>query len=92
MATRSRSRRTIPLCNSQTGGQTVPILAEKEDNLSSATKIPVSGGGGGGGQGRCERRSEAYLKIKKKNGGREGSGWRGGGQEGWGGGESQGGC
>ena len=23
-------------------------------------------GGGGGGQGRCERRSEAFLKIKKK--------------------------
>ena len=23
--------------------------------------------GGGGGQGRCERRSEAFVKIKKKN-------------------------
>ena len=25
------------------------------------------GGGGGGGQGRCERRSEAFVKIQKKN-------------------------
>ena len=24
------------------------------------------GGGGGGGQGRCERRSEAFVKIQKK--------------------------
>ena len=24
------------------------------------------GGGGGGGQGRCERRSEAFVKIPKK--------------------------
>ena len=44
-------------------------------------------GGGGGGQGRCERRSEAFVKIQKKNiffflGG--------GGQVGGGGG--QGGC
>ena len=23
--------------------------------------------GGGGGQGRCERRSEAFVKIQKKN-------------------------
>ena len=23
-------------------------------------------GGGGGGQGRCERRSEAFVKIQKK--------------------------
>ena len=38
------------------------------------------GGGGGGGQGRCERRSEAFVKIQKKIyffwGG--GSGWGGG--------------
>ena len=39
------------------------------------------GGGGGGGQGRCERRSEAFVKIKKKiifflgGGGGGGSGW-----------------
>ena len=25
------------------------------------------GGGGGGGQGGCERRSEAFVKIQKKN-------------------------
>ena len=38
-------------------------------------------GGGGGGQGRCERRSEAFVKIqkKKKLGGGGGSGWGGGG-------------
>ena len=38
----------------------------------------VVGGGGGGGQGRCERRSEVFVKIKKKNwggGGRVGGGW-----------------
>ena len=26
----------------------------------------VGGGGGGGGQGRCERRSEAFVKIQNK--------------------------
>ena len=26
----------------------------------------VRGGGGGGGQGRCEWRSEAFVKIQKK--------------------------
>ena len=25
------------------------------------------GGGGGGGQGRCERRSDVFVKIQKKN-------------------------
>ena len=43
-------------------------------------------GGGGGGQGRCEWRSEAFVKIQKKNiffsflggGGWGGSGWGGG--------------
>ena len=42
------------------------------------------GGGGGvgsGGQGRCEQRSEVFVKIKQKIkggfGGRGGSGWRG---------------
>ena len=34
-------------------------------------------GGGGGGQGRCERRSEAFVKIQKKI--RGGGGVRGGG-------------
>ena len=39
---------------------------------------------GGGGQGICERRSEAFVKIQKKNiffwwgGGGGGSGWGGG--------------
>ena len=42
--------------------------------------------GGGGGQGRCERRSEAFVKIKKKNWGCRV--WGGGG----GGGGGQGGC
>ena len=28
-------------------------------------KKSVGGGGGGGGQGRCERRSEAFVKIQK---------------------------
>ena len=45
----------------------------------------------GGGQGRCERRSEAFVKIRKKKtfffffflgGGGGGSGWGGGGS-GW---------
>ena len=43
------------------------------------------GGGGGGGQGRCERRSEVFVKIQNKyiffiwgEGGRV---WRGGGGE-----------
>ena len=40
-------------------------------------------GGGGGGQGRCEQRSEVFVKIKKKMCGGGGgvrfgvSGWRG---------------
>ena len=44
--------------------------------------------GGGGGQGRCEWRSEAFVKIKKKNifflggGGGRGVGGGGGGS-GW---------
>ena len=44
-----------------------------------------SGGGGGGGQGRCERRSEAFVKIQKKIifFGGWGSGWGGGGGSGW---------
>ena len=45
------------------------------------------GGGGGGGQGRCERRSEAFVKIQKKNiffGWVGGGGVRvGGGGSGW---------
>ena len=41
-------------------------------------------GGGGGGQGRCEQRSEVFVKIKKRTiwgGGGSGRGWgfRGGG-------------
>ena len=51
----------------------------------------VSGGGGGGGQGRCEEwRSEAFVKIQKKNiyffWGAWGGGGGGGGGSGWGGG------
>ena len=30
-------------------------------------KKSQGGGGGGGGKGRCERRSEAFVKIKKNN-------------------------
>ena len=38
------------------------------------------GGGSGGGQGGCERRIEAFVKIRKKIGGGGGSGrgWVGG--------------
>ena len=45
-------------------------------------------GGGWGGQGGCELRSEAFVKIQKKNGGGGGvgSGGGGGGVSGWGGG------
>ena len=42
--------------------------------------------GVGGGQGRCERRSEAFVKIqKKKMGGVQVGGWGGVGFEGGGG-------
>ena len=40
-------------------------------------------GGGQGGQGGWEQRSEACVKIQKKNWGGGGSGWGG---SGWGGG------
>ena len=49
------------------------------------------GGGGGGGQGRCEWRSEAFVKIQKEiyilgggggGGGEGGVGLRGGGGQG----------
>ena len=46
-----------------------------------------SQGGGGGSQGRCERRSEAFVEIKKKN-----FGWGRGGGVGLRGGGVQGGC
>ena len=37
-------------------------------NGSYCVKEKVGGGGGGGGgQGRCERKSEAFVKIQKKN-------------------------
>ena len=35
-------------------------------NGSYCEKEKKSGGGGGWGQGRCERRSEAFVKIQKK--------------------------
>ena len=46
-------------------------------------------GGGGGGQGGCERRSEVFVRIQKKNlrGGQLGGlirGWGGGGSKVWG--------
>ena len=40
------------------------------------------GGGGGGGQGRCEWRSEAFVKIQKKHFLGGGGGWGGGGGSG----------
>ena len=56
----------------------------------------MCGGGGGGvrrvgGQGGCDRRSEVFMKIKKKKncrggGGRAGPGREGGPIRGWGGG------
>ena len=36
-------------------------------NGSYCEKEKKSRGGGGGGQGICERRSEAFVKIQKKN-------------------------
>ena len=49
------------------------------------------GGGGGGGQGRCEPRSEVFVKIKKKKSGGGGLvGARGGGGVGGGGGQEPG--
>ena len=54
-------------------------LGPKSDALTTAP--PGGGGGGGGGQGGCELRSEAFVKIQKKNffWGEGGSGWGGGG-------------
>ena len=51
------------------------------------------GGGGMGDQGRCERRSEVFVKLQKKYlffflGG-EGSSWGGGVGSGWGGGQGR---
>ena len=43
----------------------------------------------GGRQGRCEQRSEVFVKIKKNGGGKGGSGPWG---TGWGGGRGQGRC
>ena len=49
--------------------------------------VRVGGGSGWGGQGRCEQRSEVFVKNKKKNiyifflGGGCESGWGGG--SGW---------
>ena len=55
-------------------------------------KKKSGGGWRRGGQGRCERRSDAFVEIQKKNCGGGGGRSRvgsGGGGEGWG---SQGGC
>ena len=41
---------------------------------------------GGGGQGGCEWRSEAFVKIQKKNKKKIGGGGSGHGGSGWGGG------
>ena len=46
-------------------------------------------GSGWGGQGRCEQRSEVFVKIKKKI---VGVGSGGGGFRDWGGRGNQGGC
>ena len=50
---------------SQGGGGDVykewKLFCEKEKKVSGG-----GGGGGGRGQGRCERRSEAFVKIQKK--------------------------
>ena len=40
-------------------------------------KKQIWGGGLGRGQFGCERRIEVFVKIPPKNGGGEGSGWRG---------------
>ena len=45
--------------------------------IQNKKKFFFLGGGGGGGQGRCEQRSEVFVKIKKKKmwgGGRFGEG------------------
>ena len=49
----------------------------------------VRGGVGLGGQGRCEQRSEVFVKNKKKMWGGGGSGRGGGGGGGGGGGRSR---
>ena len=61
-------------------------MCTKNGSYCEKEKKVSWGGGGGGGQGRCERRSEAFVKIQKKIyiflegggvrvGGGGGSGW-----------------
>ena len=56
-------------------------MCTKNGSYCEKEKSGGGGGGGGGGQGRCERRSEAFVKIQKKNVffflGGGGSGWMG---------------
>ena len=51
--------------------QRMEVIVKRKKKVSG-------GGGGGGGQGRCERRSEAFVKIRKKNIFFWGVGWGGG--------------
>ena len=57
-------------------------MCTKNKSYCEKQKKVSLGGGGWGGQGRCEWRSEAFVKIKKKiffffGGGGGGSGWGG---------------
>ena len=61
------------------------IICTKKGSYCEKEKVRGGGGGGGGGgQDRCEWRSEAFVKIQKKNiffwgGGGGGVGLRGAG-------------
>ena len=57
--------------------QNCSVMCTKNGSYCEKKKKKSGGGGGGGGQGRCERRSEAFVKIQKKK-------WGGGGLGGWG--------
>ena len=66
-------------------------MCTKNGSYCEKEKNHWGGGGGWGGQGRCERRSEAFVNIQKKNiffsgGGGGGGGFGlggGGGGSGW---------
>ena len=64
------------------GGGGVRVGVDEERSYCENSKKIGGGGGQVGGQGGCERRSEVFVKIKKKKWGGGGGGGRGSGQGG----------
>ena len=50
----------------KSGGGGGGVYKESKNGSYCEKEKKVSGGGGGGCQGRCEQRSEAFVKIQKK--------------------------